>query len=176
MTISAREYLDRFMSTDGSITDFTGRTTYDGDITENMPRTEVDTSESDRAVASAPQGGGTGIASDSGKGGADFVEYYANLGNSKKEDTKSFLDSFYDRSRERHKQSTAIDGQALDRNIARSIQSPYDRANLATANIFGDIFSADYKAPKWENSSPKEVERPDLAGLYESIRKDLPRG
>ena len=170
MTTSAQEYLDRFRSSNRGITDFSG-SVYDGSITQNMPRSEVDTTESDRA--SRGESGGVGV-NDSGKGGADFVNYFANLGNSKKEDTYEYLDKYNERSNTQAANNKVLNDAALDRNIERSIQNSYDRAMISEAMLFGDFMSKDYKAPKWENSAPKEIERPDLAGLYEQIRDDLP--
>lgn len=123
-------------------------------------------SERDMAVAKVAP---TGVASDTGLGGRDFVDYFSNA--SKTPGTYDWSEKFGKKAQERIDDLDVTDTSAINTDINRSIQDSYDRAKTQNFFTFGDIMHKDYKPPTWENSAPEDVKAPDfeeLAKRYKS--------
>lgn len=131
--------------------------------------TPVPTPQSDYDIEQG-QGSETGIKSDTGLGGKDFVDYFKDAGQSK--DTKNFLADYRSSAQERIKNLDVMDTSAINTDLNRSIQDSYDRSTMENFFTFGDMRNKDYKSPKWENSKITPVEIPDLEKISKRYKVD----
>ena len=119
---------------------------------------------SSMSMAASRFGAGTGVASDTGLGGKDFVDYWANAADTS--DSDAYADKVVQDTQDWADKNQVIDTAYLRTQMGRSMQDSNDRYNLARFFNFGDMTNPNYKPPAWENSAPDEVEEPDWDELY----------
>ena len=121
----------------------------------------------------ATYGAGTGVASDSGLGGADFVNYFANASNSSQKSDAEFADKVMADADKQIEASDVVDTKELRTSISRDIQDDMDKAYLSKVMNFGDIFNSSYKPSKWKHSAPDEVEQPNWKKMYDDLAGNI---
>lgn len=108
---------------------------------------------------------------DSGKGGADWVNYWKDVGTSK--GANEAADRINSQAQQEADSLSILDTSVINTQLNKSTQNSYDRAKLGKIETFGDIYNKGYKPPSFENSAPSEVEQPDFEKMYNDLKKNI---